>query len=94
MATYFMFGKYSPEAMKGMSPDRTVKGNKLIEKHGGKVKSIYALMGDKDLVIIADFPKSAQAMKSSIALTKMLGIAFSSFEAVPVDEFDKLISEI
>ena len=43
MATYFLFGKYSTDATKGMSASRTEKANQLIKKYGGEIKSIYAL---------------------------------------------------
>ena len=52
MSTFFMFGKYSSEALKGISPKRTDKTLKLFKKLGGEVKSIYALLGKKDLVLI------------------------------------------
>lgn len=34
MPVYFLFGKYAQEAIKEMSPERTVEANKLIEKFG------------------------------------------------------------
>ena len=48
MATYFMFGKYSLEGMKGISAGRTSKTLALIKKHGGEFKAGYALLGDVD----------------------------------------------
>ena len=48
MATYFLFGKYSAEAVKSISPDRTEKAGKLT------------------------------------------GIAFTTSEAIAVEEFDKM----
>jgi len=94
MATYFMFGKYSTEAMKGMNATRTVKAGKIIQKNGGKVKSIYALTGEKDLVIIATFPNTEKAIKSSISITRLTGIAFTTSEAFAVEDFDKMIAEV
>jgi uncharacterized protein with GYD domain len=94
MAIYFLFGKYSQEAMKDMSPQRTQEANKLIEKFGGKVKEIYALLGEIDLVIIADFPGNSEAMKASIALSKLTNISFKTAPAVTVEEFDKMIQEL
>jgi len=94
MATFMMYGKYSLEALKGMSADRTDKGVSLIKKFGGEVKSMYALLGEKDLVFIVDFPDAGQAMKASVALCKATGIAFATSQAIPVEEFDKLISEV
>jgi len=94
MATYFLFGKYSAEAVKGISPGRTEKANKLIKKFGGKIESIYALTGEKDLVIIATFPGTEKAVMASIAVSKLTGIAFTTSEAIAVDKFDKMIAEI
>ena len=94
MATFFMFGKYSAEALKQMSGERTKKANSLIKKAGGEVKSVYALLGKQDLVLIVDFSDIKQAMKTSIALSKLTGIAFTTSPAVTIEEFDKLIADI
>ena len=94
MATFFMFGKYSSEALKEMSAERTDKAVSLLKKYGGEVNSMYALLGEHDLVLIVDFPGVEQAMKASVALTKMTGVSFNSSPAVPVEDFDKMIAEI
>jgi uncharacterized protein with GYD domain len=92
MATYLMFGKYSPEALKGISAKRTTEAKALIKKHGGDVKAAYAALGDVDLLIIADLPDTARAMAASAALAKLTGIGFSTAPAVTVEEFDKLVA--
>ena len=94
MATFFMFGKYSLEALKAMSAERTDKAISLIKKFDGGVNSMYALLGGHDIVLIVDFPGVEQAMKASVALTKMTGVSFTSSPAVPVEDFDKMISGI
>jgi uncharacterized protein with GYD domain len=94
MATYFLFGKYSPEAKKGISADRTEKANQLINKFKGKIISIYALLGEADLVIIAEFPDTKQVVKASLAISKLTGIAFATTEAIPVKDFDKMVAGI
>ena len=94
MATFFMFGKYTPEGLKGMSTDRTNKIKSIVEKFGGKMKSMHAVLGDNDLVFVADFPGNNEAIKASVAVTKATGIAFSTSPAVTVDEFDKLMGDI
>jgi len=93
MATYFLFGKYSQEAIKEISPARTEKANALIKQHGGVVRSGYALLGEVDLVLIVDLPDVESAMKVSIGLTKLLGIAFHTAPAVSMEEFDKLTAK-
>ncbi|MBU2035510.1 MAG: GYD domain-containing protein [Candidatus Omnitrophica bacterium] len=90
MAKFFMYGKYSQEAIKGMSADRTTKAIDVIAKAGGKVNLMYALLGKYDMVLIADFPGVAEVMKASIALNKLTNISFTSFPAITIEEFDKI----
>ncbi len=92
MATYLMFGKYSPEALKGISAKRTNDAKALIKKHGGELKAAYAVLGGVDLVMIVDLPDTARAMAASAALAKLTGIGFSTAPAVTVEEFDKLVA--
>lgn len=94
MAMFFMFGKYSSEALKEMGAERTGKAVNLIKKFGGEVNSMYALLGAQDLVLIVDFPEVEQVIKTSVALTKMTGVSFTSSPAVAVEDFDKMIAEI
>jgi len=94
MATYFMFGKYSSDAVKGMSAQRTKKSTELLKKFGGEVSAMYALLGEHDLAFIVTFPGNEEAMKASVALSKLTGISFTTSPAVTVEEFDKLISEL
>ena len=91
MAKYLMLGKYSLEAVKGISAERTKNAVDVIEKSGGKVNSMFALLGPYDLALIVDFPGIQGAMKASLGLTKLTGISFTTFPAVTVEEFDKLV---
>ena len=89
MSTYFLFGKYTQDALKKIAPDRTRKAINTIQKFGGRVKSVYALLGNNDLVFIVNLPNPAQATLVSIELTKMTGISFSTSVAIPVDENER-----
>jgi uncharacterized protein with GYD domain len=91
MAKFLMLGKYSLEAIKEISAERTKKAAVVIEKAGGKINSMYALLGDYDLAIVVDFPGISQVMRISVDLAKMLGISFTTFPAVTVEEFDKMM---
>ena len=92
MATFLMFGKYSSEAIKGISSKRTEEAVSLIKKSGGEVRSMYALLGEKDLVFILTFPGIEGAMKASIALSKLTGISFTTLPAISVEDFDKMMT--
>lgn len=92
MATYLMFGSYSLEGMKAISPARTAEATTLIEQHGGKLKAAYVLLGKIDLVLIVDMPDTAHAMKASAALSSLLDISFNTAPAITVEEFDTLMA--
>ena len=94
MATFLMFGKYGPKALKEMSAERTTQAVALIRKLGGSVEAMYATLGEHDLVFVLSFPSNEDAMKASVVLTEKMGIAFSTSPAVTVEEFDKLMGQI
>lgn len=94
MATFLMMGKYTQESAKGISAKRTERAEGLLEQLGGKVKAIYALLGDHDLMIIAQFPTVQEAMKASLAMAKNFGVSFSTYPAVDVQEFDRIAAEV
>jgi uncharacterized protein with GYD domain len=79
MTIFMMFGKYSPEALKGISPARTDKAVELIKKNGGKVVSMYAVLGEHDLVFTLEFPDAEKALATS--------------PVVEVEKFDKLMAQ-
>ncbi len=90
MSTYVMMGRYSAESVTGISADRTRQAREMIEGQGGTVLSMYALLGDRDLMIIADLPDADAALLASIGLTKLTGVAFSTSPAMDISHFDKV----
>ena len=94
MSTYFFFGKYSTQSLKNASSARTRKAEHIIGRFRGQVKAMYALLGEHDLVMIVDLPGIDEALKVSMGLTKLTGIAFTTFPAIGVSEFDKLLQEV
>ena len=93
MPIFMMFGKYTTEAMKGISPDRTEKAIAIIKANGGSVISMYAVMGEHDLVFTLDFPEAENAFATSVALNRLTGIAFTTSPVVEVEMFDRLIAK-
>ena len=94
MPIFMIFGKYSSKALKGISPERTDKAVETIKKNGGKVISMYAVMGEHDIVLTLDFPDYEKALIASVALYKLTGISFSTSPVVDVEKFDKLIAKV
>ncbi len=93
MPIFMIFGKYSSESLKGISSERTDRAVNLIKKNGGKVISMYALLGEHDLVFTLDFPDAEKAMATSVELNKLTGISFTTSPVVEVEKFDKLVGK-
>lgn len=86
-----MLGKYTLEGVKNISKARTEQVKKTITNNKGKINSIYILLGNYDLILIVDFPSEKEAVKTSVELTKLTGIGFTTLPAISVEEFDKLV---
>lgn len=92
MLTFFLFGKYSETSIKEVSEKRTRKVESLVTQLGGKLISIYALLGQFDLVIIVEMPGLEKAAELSTSLYRETGISFSTHPAIEVKAFDKLVA--
>ena len=93
MATFFMFGKYTSEAIKEVSIERTQKAVAEIKKLGGNMIAMHALLGEYDLLFCVSLPGVEEAIKASVALKRLTGISFTSCPAVSVEVFDQLMAE-
>ncbi|MEN8246137.1 MAG: GYD domain-containing protein [Thermodesulfobacteriota bacterium] len=93
MSIFLLFGKYSPEAIKNIKAERTEKAREIIKKYNGKIISMYAVMGEHDLVFTIDFPDQRNALAVSVALYKLTGIHFTTSPVVDVEQFDTLLEE-
>jgi uncharacterized protein with GYD domain len=93
MPIFMMFGKYSSESLKGISSERTDQAVNLIKKYDGKVISMYAVLGEHDLVFTLDFPDAEKAMATSVELNKLTGISFTTSPVVEVEKFDKIVGK-
>jgi len=93
MATFFMFGTYTPDAVKKISITRTEQAIDTIQKLGGEVKGLYALLGEYDLLFCVNLPDVEAATKASISLAQLTGIAFHTCPAIKVEVFDRLVAE-
>ncbi len=91
MDIFIMMGKYSVDAVKKISVERTVKANQIVQQCGGTIVGAYATLGEVDMLVIARFPSVAEAMKASFGLNKALGISFATRPAIRIEDFDKLV---
>ncbi len=93
MQTFFFFGKYTEKSIKSASRRRTKVVRDLIKKMGGKLVSIYALFGERDLVVIVELPDMDKALELSTRLFKLTDISFTTHPAFEVETFDRLVTK-
>ena len=66
MTTFFFFGTYTRDAMNGIDAKRTRTAEDRRSKgSAGKLRSVYALLGDHDIVMVAElrpeFPRRCRS---------------------------------
>jgi len=93
MATFFMFGKYTTESIRKISAERTKAAVDEIKKMGGEVNAMHVLLGEYDLMICVKLASIEDAVKASVSLAKLTGIAFTTCPAIEVEIFDQLIGK-
>jgi uncharacterized protein with GYD domain len=91
MTTFIMMGRYTSQGVKEISFQRSRKGIEIVQQCGGKFLTGYILMGETDVLVVAEFPGINEAIKASVLLNRALGICFTTVPAISVEEFDKLV---
>ena len=93
MATFFMFGNYTAEAVRHMSIERTQQVVEEIQKLGGQVQAMHAMLGAHDLVFCVQLPDVESALKASVRLTQLTDITFTTAPAVSIEHFDRMVGQ-
>jgi len=91
MALYMMLGKYSQSSVCEINSARTKEAVGVIEKNNGQVVSMYAMLGQYDVVLIVNLPGNREAMEVSVGLSKVTGIHFTTGPVIAIDRFDEMI---
>lgn len=94
MATFLILSTLTEEGWKHVKqrPERIMEVNREIESMGVKVQQQYALLGDYDFANIVEAPDNETVMKMSLEMASRGSVQFTTFPAVPVEEFIKKIA--
>lgn len=93
MTTFFMFGRYTTDSIQKISAERTQAAVDTIKKMGGEVNAMHVLLGQYDLMICVKLASIEDAVKASVALSELTGIAFTTCPAIEVEIFDQLVAK-
>jgi uncharacterized protein with GYD domain len=96
MQTYVILMKFTTKGAETLleSSRRYDKFDEGIRELGGRVVSAYGLLGDYDVLIIAEFPDEKAAMKTVIRAASRGTATSKTLTAIPLREFYGLVNDV
>lgn len=92
MPTYLWQASYSVDGTKGLMKEggskRKAAVQQMIEKAGGKLQAFYFAFGDADVYGIAEFPDSATAAATSLAVNATGAVRLKTTLLITAEELD------
>jgi len=96
MPTYISFIQYTQQGLQKIkeSPGRLDQAKKAYEAAGGKLKDIYLVMGEYDIVVVAELPSDDAVAKLALSLGAAGNIRTRTSRAFTEAEYRKLIQSL
>ena len=96
MATYISLLKYTQKGVEAIkdSPKRLDAGKEVFKKLGGELKQFYLVMGQYDIVVVAEAPNEEAVTKAILSIGSKGNVQSTTFRAFSEAEFRKIISEL
>ena len=76
------------------SPGRIEEGIKSFETAGGKIRSVYTVMGEYDLVAVVEAPSDEVAMTFLLSLGSQGNVRTTTLKAFPLEQFRELVGRL
>jgi len=96
MPTYISFIQYTQQGMQKIkeSPARLDHARKGYEASGGKIKDFYLVMGEYDIVIVAELPNDEAVAKLALTLGSAGNIRTRTSRAFTEGEYRKIVQSL
>jgi len=96
MPTYVTLWKYTRDGMMDMknTPDRYEAVKKIISDAGGKLLSIYGLVGEYDVITIMEMPDEKVTASTILRICSKGRITSQTMTALSIDDFLKIAKEV
>jgi uncharacterized protein with GYD domain len=96
MQTYVTLWKYTKDGLMDIrkTPKRFEFVKKVINSAGGKLLSIYGLVGEYDVVTVMEMPDEKAAAATILKICSTGRITSQTMLALSVDEFLKIAKEV
>jgi len=96
MATYVILMRFTEQGVKAVkeSPARVKAMYKAVEAVGGRILSIYATMGQYDLVAIAEGPNDEATLLQLLGLGMAGNVRTTTLKAFSMEEFAAVLQKL
>lgn len=96
MPTYISLMKYTAKGIETIKdgPQRTAEAIKTLEKMGGKLTGFYYVMGEYDMVGIAEAPSDEVAMAFLTGLGAQGNVRTTTMRAFTAEEAQKIMEKL
>ena len=96
MPTYISLIQYTDQGIQKIkeSPARLDHARKGYEAAGGKIKDFFLVMGQYDLVIVAEMPNDEAVAKLSLTLGSAGNVRTRTMRAFTEAEFRKIVQSL
>ncbi len=95
MQTFATLVRFTAEGTKtlGESRKRYENYQKLVQEAGGRVTASYGLLGEYDILTIAELPNEKAAARIALAIASRGTVSTQTLTAIPIKEFYDLVDE-
>ncbi len=96
MQTYLGLLQWTKEGLDKIkdSPSRLDTAKKAFESAGGKIISVFLLMGEYDMAIVVEAPDDTTMARVTLSLASRGGVRTVTHRAFTEDEYRKIISSL
>jgi uncharacterized protein with GYD domain len=96
MPTYIGLYKLTDQGIKNIKemPQRIEKSIEASEAMGGKVLGVYSVLGEYDLVSIAEFPNDETVLTLALALGAQGNVRTTTLKAFTKAEFAEIVKRL
>jgi uncharacterized protein with GYD domain len=96
MQTYLVLLQWTKEGMEKIkdSPSRLDHAKEAFKSAGGKINSVFLLMGEHDMAIIAEAPDDMTFARVMLSLASRGSVHSVTHRAFTEDEYRQIVSSI
>ena len=96
MATYIILTSWTQKGIENVkeSPDRLDAAKRVFQAAGAELKEFYLVMGQYDMVVVAEAPDDETASKVALTIGSAGAVRTETLRAFTEDEYRKIIAAL